>query len=391
MSATAAPLVAFSARIRKSPFFEATLRWGAKAFSTYNHMYMPLYYESPVADYWKLVEGVTLWDVAVERQVEITGPDAARFTQYLTPRDLSATKVGQCKYVLLCEETGGIVNDPVLLKLAEDRFWLSLADSDALLWAKGLAHSGGWNVEVREPDVSPLQVQGPKSPEVMAALFGEWIHELKYFWFRETELDGIPVVVSRTGWSSERGYEVFLRDWRQGDALWEKIMAAGEPWDIAPCAPSTIRRIEGAMLSYGADMDLTVNPFELGLDRLVALDADIDFVGKAALRQIKAEGISRRHCGLVIEGAPLHAGNQDFWSCRLGENDCGRVTSAIYSPRLDMNMGLALLSLDATADGTEIEVEAPHGALAAKVVPLPFHDPKKALATGAAAGAQPAA
>lgn len=385
MTATSAPLVAFSARIRKSPFFDATLRCGAKAFSTYNHMYMPLYYETPVADYWKLVEAVSLWDVAVERQVEITGPDAARFAQYLTPRDLTETRIGQCKYALICDEHGGIINDPVLLKLAEDRFWFSLADSDMLLWAKGLAVAGGWDVEVREPDVSPLQVQGPKSPEVMTSLFGDWIQELKYFWFRETELDGIPVVVSRTGWSSERGYEVFLRDGSQGDALWEKIMAAGEPYGIAPGAPSTIRRIEGGMLSYGADMDLTVNPFELRLGRLVALDADIDFVGRAALARIKERGVSRLLTGLAIEGAPLHSGNQDFWACSRAGAGCGKLTSAIYSPRLDMNMGLALLDLEATAEGTEIEVAAPFGALPATVVPLPFYDPKKTLATGAAA------
>ncbi|MEX0921905.1 MAG: glycine cleavage T C-terminal barrel domain-containing protein [Rhodovibrionaceae bacterium] len=391
MAATSSPLIGFSPRVRQSPFFTATQRWGAKAYSTYNHMYMPLYYDSPVADYWKLVEGVTLWDVGVERQVEISGPDAARFIQYLTPRDLSETQAGQCKYVLLCDETGGIVNDPVLLKLAEDRFWLSLADSDVLLWAKGLALAGKWDVEIHEPDVSPLQVQGPKSPEVMAALFGDWIHELKYFWFRETELDGIPVVVSRTGWSSERGYEVFLRDGSRGDELWEKIMAAGAPFGIAPGAPSTIRRIEGAMLSYGSDMDLGVNPYELGLGRLVALDSGLDFIGKAALARIEKAGVSRRFCGLAIEGAPLHGGNQEHWICRYNGADCGKMTSAIYSPRLDFNMGLALLSLEAAEEGRAVEVLGPQGPLPAKVVPLPFYDPMKSLATGAAERTQPAA
>ncbi len=378
-------LIGFGPRVRQSPFFAATLRWGAKAFSTYNHMYMPLYYDSPVADYWKLVEAVTLWDVGVERQVEIAGPDAARFTQYLTPRDLSKTQPGQCKYVLLCDEAGGIVNDPVLLKLAEDRFWLSLADSDVLLWAKGLALAGGWNVEVREPDVSPLQVQGPKSPQVMIDLFGDWIEELRYFYFRETELDGIPVVVSRTGWSSERGYEIFLRDGSRGDELWERIMAAGAPHGIAPGAPSTIRRIEGAMLSYGSDMDLSVNPYELGLGRLVNLDAPIDFVGKAALARIATEGATRRFCGLEIEGAPLHSGNREHWACSRAGVACGTLTSAIYSPRLEINMGLALLSTDATELGSEILIESPDGPLSAKVVPLPFYDPKKSLATGSPA------
>ena len=288
MTTTTAPLVAFSARIRKSPFFDATLRWGAKAFSTYNHMYMPLYYETPVADYWKLVEAVTLWDVAVERQVEIAGPDAARFAQYLTPRDLSETKVGQCKYALICDEHGGIINDPVLLKLAEDRFWFSLADSDVLLWAKGLAIAGGWNVEVREPDVSPLQVQGPKSPEVMASLFGDWIQELKYFWFRETELDGIPLVVSRTGWSTELGYELFLRDGSRGDELWERIMAAagievGGVEYLIDDRDGTLRYYDvNALSNFVADGRRVIgfDPFERLVDWLEAELTSVDPAGR---------------------------------------------------------------------------------------------------------------
>ncbi len=371
-------LINFGPRVRKSPFFDATIRAGCKAYSVYNHMYMPVYYESPVEDFWSLVNGVTLWDVAVERQVQISGPDAAAFTQYLTPRNLSKCAVGQCKYVLLTDENGGIINDPVLLRLAEDMYWLSLADSDVLLWAKALAHAGRWNVEISEPDVSPLQVQGPLSTDVMRDLFGGWIDDLKYFWFRETEVSGIPVLVSRTGWSSERGYEIFLRDGSQGDRLWDLIMECGRPHGIKPGAPNTIRRIEGGMLSYGSDMGLSENPFELGLDRLVDLDMEADFCGKEALNRIHAEGISRRMVGLEIEGEPL--ANANPWPVLAGTEMVGKVTSAIHSPRLEKNIALAIVALDQSQVGTELTVETDKDERSATVVPFPFYDPKKSLA-----------
>ncbi len=376
------PAITFGPRVRKSPFFSATRRYGCKAYSVYNHTYMPLYYESPEADFWRLVRDVTLWDVACQRQVEITGPDATRFTQLLTPRNLSNCAVGQCKYLLIADEDGGIVNDPVLLRLAEDRFWLSLSDSDVLLWAKGVARHAGLDVSLREPDVSPLQVQGPKSAALMRDLFGAWIDELRYFWCRETELDGIPLVVSRTGWSSERGYEVYLSDGAQGDRLWEMIMAAGRPHDIAPGAPSGIRRIEGAMLSYGADMTLAENPFELGFGRLVDLDMDADYIGKAALRRIAAEGAARRLVGLEIGGPPLSAGNEEPWPLRAGSAAVGRLTSCVHSPRLEKNIGLAIVAVAHAEEGGRLEVETPGGALEATVVPTPFYDPKKTLAAG---------
>lgn len=276
--------VGFGAQIRQSPFFDATLRWGATAFSVYNHMYLPRSYGDPVENFWNLTERAILCDVAAERQVEITGPDVAAFVQLLTPRNLSKCKVGQCKYVFLTTEEGGVINDPVLLRLGENHFWLSLADSDGLLWAKGVAVHAGMNVEIKEPDVSPLQLQGPRSLDIMKVLFGDGIETLKYYWLIETELDGVPLVVSRTGWSSERGYEIYLRDHRMGDTLWEKVMAAGEEFGLKPGHTSTIRRIEGAMLSYHADMDIDANPFELGLDRLVDLEMDAPFIGKDALK-----------------------------------------------------------------------------------------------------------
>nr|WP_111302118.1 glycine cleavage T C-terminal barrel domain-containing protein [Paracoccus saliphilus] len=370
----------FGTQIRKSPYFDATVRWGATGFSVYNHMYIPRDFGDPVQNFWNLINDAILCDVAVERQVEITGPDAARFVQMLTPRDLSKMAVGQCKYILITNAEGGILNDPILLRLAENHFWISLADSDILLWAQGVAVHSGMDVQIREPDVSPLQLQGPKSGEVMRAMFGDSIMDLRYYWLREVDLDGIPLIVSRTGWSSELGYELFLQDGSRGDELWEKIMAAGKPFGLKPGHTSSIRRIEGGMLSYHADADINTNPYELGLGRLVNLEIEADFIGKDALRRIKAEGPSRRQVGLVIEGAPLTGPNTTFWPVTQGGNVVGKVTSAIHSPRLEQNIALAMLSAASAQIGAKVEVTTPAGSVQATIVEQPFYDPKKTLA-----------
>ena len=370
----------FGTQIRKSPYFDATVRWGAKGFSVYNHMYIPRDFGDPEQNFWTLVNDAILCDVAVERQVEITGPDAARFVQMLTPRDLSKMAVGQCKYILITNADGGILNDPILLRLAENHFWISLADSDILLWAQGVAVHSGMDVKICEPDVSPLQLQGPKSGLIMQALFGESIMDLKYYWLREVELDGIPLVVSRTGWSSELGYEIYLRDSAHGDALWERIMAAGMEHGLKPGHTSSIRRIEGGMLSYHADADMHTNPFELGFDRLVNLDMEAEFIGKAALRRIKAEGVTRKQVGLVLDGDPLKGPNTTFWSITVGGETVGKVTSAVYSPRLEQNIALAMVSADSAVLGSEVEVVSGSGPVRATIVEFPFYDPKKKIA-----------
>jgi len=372
--------VGFGTQIRKSPYFDATVRWGAKAFSVYNHMYIPRDFGDPEQNFWNLLNDAILCDVAVERQVEVTGPDAAKFVQMLTPRDLSKMAVGQCKYILITNADGGILNDPILLRLAENHFWISLADSDILLWAQGVAVHSGMDVTIREPDVSPLQLQGPKSGEVMKVLFGESIMDLRYYWLREVELDGIPLIVSRTGWSSELGYELYLRDGSRGDELWEKIMAAGGPFGLKPGHTSSVRRIEGGMLSYHADADVNTNPFELGLDRLVNLDIEADFIGKVALRRIKEEGVTQKQVGLVIDGAPLRGPNTTFWSITKDETAIGKVTSAVYSPRLEQNIALAMVLADLAQIGTEVEVVTPSGPTRATMVERPFYDPMKTLA-----------
>jgi aminomethyltransferase len=371
----------FGTQIRKSPYFESTVKWGATGFSVYNHMYIPRDFGDPEQNFWNLIEKSILCDVAVERQVEITGPDAYKFTQLLTPRDLSNIEIGQCKYVLITNKEGGILNDPVLLRLAENHFWLSLADSDVLLWAQGVAVNSGLNVNISEPDVSPLQLQGPTSKEIMVKLFGETIKDLKYYWFKECDLDGIPLVVSRTGWSSEFGYELFLRDGSKGNDLYEKIMIAGKEFGIKPGHTSSIRRIEGGMLSYHADADINTNPFELGFDRLVSLDNDIEFIGKAALKKIRAEGIKRKQVGLEIICKPLSGPNTTFWSIKKDNNIIGKVTSAVYSPRLKKNIALAMVNIENSEIGNNLEVETNDGKFKAIVVEKPFYDPKKKIAS----------
>ena len=371
----------FGTQIRKSPYFESTVKWGATGFSVYNHMYIPRDFGDPEQNFWNLIEKSILCDVAVERQVEITGPDAYKFTQLLTPRDLSNIAIGQCKYVLITNNEGGILNDPVLLRLGENHFWLSLADSDVLLWAQGVAVNSGLNVNISEPDVSPLQLQGPTSKQIMVKLFGEKIKDLKYYWFKECDLDGIPLVVSRTGWSSEFGYELFLRDGSKGNDLYEKIMIAGKDFGIKPGHTSSIRRIEGGMLSYHADADINTNPFELGFDRLVSLDNDIEFIGKAALKKIRAEGIKRKQVGLEIMCKPLSGPNTTFWSIKKENNIIGKVTSAVYSPRLKKNIALAMVNIKNSEIGNNLEVETINGKFKAIVVVKPFYDPKKKIAS----------
>ncbi len=374
---TAVRDIGFGTQIRKSPYFDATLRYGAREFSVYNHMYIPRDFGDPVENYWNLVNAAILCDVAVERQVEFTGPDAARFVQFLTPRNLSECHVGQCKYVMITSEEGGIINDPILLRLGENHFWLSLADSDVLLWAKGVAVHSGMDVSIGEPDVSPLQLQGPRSLEIMKVLFGVEIGTLRYFWLRDLELDGIPLVVSRTGWSSELGYEIYLRDSSRGDELWERIMAAGQPFGLRAGHTSTIRRIEGGMLSYHADMDINTNPFELGLDKLVDLDMEAAFIGKAALKRIKAAGIRRKQVGLQIAGPPIETTNTRFWPLLARDEQVGIITSAVYSPQLERNIALAMVSLEWAGKGSELLARCSSGDHHAIVVDVPFIDPQK--------------
>lgn len=370
----------FGTQIRKSPFFDATVRWGAKGFSTYNHMYIPRDFGDPEENFWNLINDAILCDVAVERQVQIKGPDAEKFVQMMTPRDLSSMSVGQCKYVILTNQYGGILNDPVLLKISDDCFWFSLADSDVLFWAQGLAANSKFDVDICEPDVSPLQLQGPKSRKIMIDLFGEDISDLKYYWFKSFQLNGIDLIISRTGWSSELGYEIFLLNSKDGDKLYQTIMESGSHHGLKPGHTSTIRRIEGAMLSYHADMDINTNPFELGLDKFIDIDQDFDFVGKEALLEIKKEGVKRQLVGIEIDGEPMSGPNTRFWKIKTNDKSIGKVTSAVYSPRLEKNIALAMIEKPHTVIGKELKVISEHYILNARIVKKPFFDPGKTVA-----------
>src|SRR3990172_8050623 len=378
MSALDMAKVQRGARLRRSPYFEATQRYGCWGYTVYNHMFLPIGYDDLEREYWKLLNDVSVWDVGVERQVEITGPDGFTFTNLLTPRDLTKCRVGQGKYVVITAEDGGIINDPVLLRLGENHFWLALADSDALLWAKGVAYNSGLDVEIREPDVAPLQIQGPKSKEVVKTLFGDKVLDLKYYYFLETKLDGIPVIVTRTGWSGEVGYEIYLRDGSRGVELWEKVMEAGKPHNISPTGPSDIRRIEAGILNHGIDMTLENNPYEVGLGWLVDLAQAGDFIGKEALKRIQKEGVRRKLVGVEISGDRLDL-NTTRWPVSVKGHRVGHVTSAVWSPRLEKNIGYAMVPIEHAEMGTALEVETPKERASAVVVAKPFYDPSKEI------------
>ena len=381
------PKIHMYTRIRKSPYFYASRRHGVQSYSVCNRMYHPRHYDDMLVEYWKIVNDVTLWDVGVERQVEITGPDAFTFTNMITPRDLTQCEVKQCKFVLNTDADGGILNNPVLLRLGENHFWLSVADGDVLLWAKGVAVNSGLNVEIREPDVAPVQIQGPKSKALMNDLFGDRILDMRYYFMDEFELEGMEVVVSRTGYSGEVGYEIYLRNAsRDAMKLWDTILEAGEPHNLSPIGPCQIRRVEAGILSYGSDIALDnnsysdyafLNPYEVGLEYTVQLDQEADFVGKEALTRIASQGVTRKVVGVEIEGDPMIGYIEDYLMVMEGEARIGQVSSAFYSPRLKKNIGYALVPIEHAEFGSSLTVRSAVGETKATVVRKPFIDPKK--------------
>ncbi len=360
-----------TARLRPSPFYESAVAEGMTSASVYNRMIMPTSYGDPKAEYWHIINGVSQWDVGIERQVQLKGKDAGKLAQILSPRDLSNCAVGQGKYVPLCNHKGTLINDPILLKLADDLYWFSIADSDVWFWARAIGAERGLDVEVSEPDVSPMAVQGPKAEDVVAAVFGDWIRELKYFWFREDEIEGIPVAVQRSGWSKQGGFEIYLRDGSRGGDLWSIVKEAGQPWGIGPGAPATAERTESGLVSVGGDTDDETNPFEVRLGKYVDLHVDDDVVGIQALRKIHEEGPKRHQLGLKLEGsspAPLGFAWEGIF--KDGQK-VGEMTNCVWSPRMEQNIGYALISTQLVS-GQTVEVRRPTGSVSAELCELPF-------------------
>ena len=376
-------LVQRGARNRRTPYYEATQRCSPKGFTVYNHMYFPIRFDTLEAEFEALLNDVTIWDVAVERCLEVSGPDGFRFAQLLTPRNLSKCAVGQGKYVLICDSDGGLINDPVMTRMEENTFWFALASSDGLLFARGLKNAyPRLNVTIRERDVAPLQVQGPKSKLLMRDLVGPEILDLKYYWWRRTEIRGIPVVITRTGWTSEVGYEIYLLDTSKGTQMWEMLLEVGKPYGVKPTGPSDIRRIEGGILNWGADMTYENNALELNLERLVDFSLPEDAcLSIAALKRIKAEGVRRRLAGVELGGEPFPELNNVKWPAYRpnGGEPIGKVTSAIYSPRLKKNIGYCWVPIELAKEGSTVRVESEWGRRTGTVVPMPFVDPDKRI------------
>ena len=362
----------FSPRVRKSPYFDSTMKYGAQAFTVYNHMYLPIAFEGPEEDYKKLLNGVQLWDVGCERQVEIKGPDAEALSQFLTPRNIKKCSKGQAMYAPFLDFKGGFINDPVMLKIDEDHFWFSLSDGDSLLWAQGIAAGYNFNVEIIEPDVSPLQVQGPNSTQLMAKVFGDWVNELGFYKFKELTHEGIPMVIARMGYSRERCYEIFLQDYSKGDELWEMLWEEGQDLNISAGTPNVILRLEAGILSYLGDMDRTNNPYEVGLDWMIDLDQEDDFIGKEALREINLKGPKNKLMGAEIHNERMTVFNSEPWPVLIDGKKVGSMNALVYSPRLDKNICYTILDIDHAQSGTNIVICAPDKELKATLVELPW-------------------
>ncbi len=362
----------FSRRLRRTPYTDRAEAAGVRGFSVVNHMLLPKAYAGSVEeDYWHLRDHVQIWDVACQRQVEIAGPDAARLVQWMTPRDISHARVGDCLYVPVTDERAGMINDPVLLKLAEDRFWLSIADSDLLLYAKGLALGARLAVEVSEPDVSPLAVQGPKAEALLAGLFGDHVRGIGFFKFGWIDFDGTRQLIARSGYSRQGGFEIYLQGGHLGGALWDAVWEAGQAHDIAPGCPNLIERIEGGLLSYGNEMTRETTPLELGLGRF-CLPGAADYLGRAALDRIAAEGVAREIRGVLFDGGPCPACAAP-WPVRVGDRQVGQVTSAAWSPRLKRNVGLSLIDRGFWEAGQLVSVHSVDGLTrGGEVSALPF-------------------
>ena len=371
------PLIGIGTRIRKSPYFDSNIKYGVTGFTVYNKMYLPTGFSGPEKEYESLINDVTFGDFAAERQIEINGPDAYKFVRYIQPRNLEKCEIGFCKYILLTDQNGGIINDACLLRLEENKFWISPGDGDVILWLQGLAINSNMDVSIHEPDASPLQISGPKSGKLIQKLFNGEHDDLGYYKARQTSLDDIPMVIARTGWSGELSYELYLQNRKLGNKLFDMVHDAAVEFNGRVIAPNTIRTIEGGILSYGSDFGREHNPFTIGLGRLVDVDQETDFIGKEALKKIKENGLTEKLVGLELEGEAIKKAPENFWRVTNDDKKIGRVSRAFYSPRLQKNIALAIVHIDFSEEGTEIIVESPNGDYPGKVVKLPWFNADK--------------
>lgn len=369
-----APILAMSRRTRRTPFSDRVEAAGVKAYTLYNHMLLPAVFDSLEADYWHLKSYVQLWDVSCQRQVEIRGPDAARLAQMLTPRYLATMEIGQCYYTPMVDETGGMLNDPVLLRVAEDRFWASVADSDLLLWIKGLAYAWHLEVDITEPDISPLAVQGPLAEELMTRVFGESIRDFRFFRFATLEFEGAPIVVARSGYSKQGGFEIYVTPGELAIPLWDALTEAGETLNVRAGCPNLIERVEGGLLSYGNDMTRANTPHECGLGRFCNTWEAVGCVGRDALLRVAQDGPIRQIRGLIIEGDSVPACLEP-WELWGDDEPVGSITSAIWSPGLEANVAIGMVRMTHWKPGTRLVVDSPDGRRAATVCHLPHTGP----------------
>ena len=362
-----------SRRIRRTPYTDRVEQAGVRGFSVVNHMLLPKAFGPTVEeDYWHLREHVQIWDVSVQRQVQITGSDAAALVQWMTPRNITKAKIGDCFYIPIIDAKGGLINDPVMLKLAEDQFWLSIADSDVLLYATGLALGRDMDVDIIEPDVNTLAIQGPKAEDLLASVFGDHIRDIGFFKYGWIEFKGTRQLIARSGYSRQGGFEIYLQGGHLGPALWDTIWEAGLPFNILPGCPNLIERIEGGLFSYGNEMTRENNPFEIGHGKFCVVDGSIDYIGRSALQKIAAKGVGREIRGITFGGDPCPTCSQP-WPVFAANQQVGQITSGIWSPRLKTNIGQSMIDRDFWKPGQAIKVVLPNGDMrSGNVVALPI-------------------
>ncbi len=347
--------IAKSRRLRSTPYTSRIESQGLTTYTIYNHMLLPASFGNIEKEYFHLKEHVQVWDVAAERQVQIIGKDAEKLVQLMTCRNLSKAKVGRCYYIPTIDEEGGMLNDPVALKLSDNKWWLSLADSDIGLYAKGIASGLSLQVEVSEPDVNILAVQGPKSFKLMEKVFGKKINELKFFGFDYYNFKGNKFLIARSGWSKQGGYEIYVENREAGQNLYDELFLAGKEFQVKPGCPNQIERIESALLSSGNDFDSCDNPYECGFDKYIDVDSNINYLGKNALIQIAKKGINRKLMGVKIDLDKIEMTEEK--PLQNGKSVVGHLRSAVYSPHLKKVVGIAMINKEYWDKKTPFELE----------------------------------